>query len=76
MMDALEEGCADSGTSNLTFSTAVPPKYRLIATAPHLPLPPGSDPSQSSEVLSVLGGKASCRRKFVLHVQLLDDQVH
>lgn len=29
---------------------------------------------KSSEVLTVLGGKASCRRKFVLSVHLLDEQ--
>lgn len=44
--------------------------YRLVSSVASEAMGIG----KSSEVLTVLGGKASCRRKFVLNVHLLDDQ--
>ncbi|CAI5530328.1 unnamed protein product [Closterium sp. Naga37s-1] len=46
--------------------------HRLVVSSPSKD---GHASPGSPEVMSVLGGKASCRRKFVLHVQLTDDQV-
>ncbi|CAI5536221.1 unnamed protein product, partial [Closterium sp. Naga37s-1] len=45
--------------------------HRLVVSSPSKD---GHASPGSPEVMSVLGGKASCRRKFVLHVQLTDDQ--
>lgn len=44
--------------------------YRLVSSVASEAMGIG----KSSEVLTVLGGKASCRRKFVLNVHLLDEQ--
>ncbi|CAI5932412.1 unnamed protein product [Closterium sp. NIES-64] len=46
--------------------------HRLVVSSPSKD---GHASPGSPEVMSVLGGKASCRRKFVLQVQLTDDQV-
>ncbi|GJP54274.1 hypothetical protein CLOM_g13382 [Closterium sp. NIES-68] len=45
--------------------------HRLVVSSPSKD---GHASPGSPEVMSVLGGKASCRRKFVLHVQLTDEQ--
>lgn len=44
--------------------------YRLVSSVASEAMGIG----KSSDVLTVLGGKASCRRKFVLNVHLLDEQ--
>ncbi|EFJ25320.1 hypothetical protein SELMODRAFT_442137 [Selaginella moellendorffii] len=53
----------------MVAAAASPLPYRLVASVASEAMGIG----KSSDVLTVLGGKASCRRKFVLNVHLLDE---
>ncbi len=53
-----------------TTTTTTVVMYRLVSSVASEAMGIG----KSSEVLTVLGGKASCRRKFVLNVHLLDEE--